>query len=167
MMESLRRTGKTEKQLVRVRVKEIRLNPYQPRNAFDEAAIEGLAQSIRGNGLISPITLRRLPQGGYGLIAGERRLRALRLIGAVWTDAMVMDADEAETRVLSLIENIQRESLSFFEEARAVRELLRASGETQDAIARKLGRSPSFVANRLRILRLPDEVTVVFGGSLQ
>ena len=158
MMESLRRGNKPERQLMRVRVKEIRLNPYQPRNNFDEAAIEGLAESIRENGLISPITLRRLPQGGYGLIAGERRLRALRLLGMGWTDAVVMDADETQTRAMSLIENIQRENLSFFEEARAVRELLRATGETQDAIARRLGRSPSFVANRLRILRLPDEV---------
>ena len=158
MMESLRRSFKSDRQLVRVRLKEIRLNPYQPRSAFDDAAIEGLAESIRENGLISPIILRRLPQGGFGLIAGERRLRALRLLGAGWTDAVVMEADEAETRALSLIENIQRENLSFFEEARAVRELLRATGQTQDAVARRLGRSPSFVANRLRILRLPDEV---------
>ena len=158
MMESLRKSIKPDRQLVRVRVKDIRLNPYQPRSAFDEAAIEGLAESIRENGLISPIILRRLPQGGFGLIAGERRLRALRLIGTGWTDAVVMDADEAETRALSLIENIQRENLSFFEEARAVRELLRATGQTQDTVARRLGRSPSFVANRLRILRLPDEV---------
>ena len=98
MMESLRRSFKSDRQLVRVRLKEIRLNPYQPRSAFDDAAIEGLAESIRENGLISPIILRRLPQGGFGLIAGERRLRALRLLGAGWTDAVVMDADEAETR---------------------------------------------------------------------
>lgn len=161
MIENLLRPRKAERELVRVRIREIRANPYQPRDFFDEAAIEGLAQSIRENGLITPITLRRLPQGGYGLIAGERRLRALRKLGKVWADAVVMEADEADSRALSLIENLQRENLSCLEEARAMRELIRATGLTQEAVARKLGHSPAFVANRLRLLRLPDEVQAV------
>ena len=167
MMENLIKPRKTEKALVRVRIRDIKANPYQPRTIFDETAIDQLALSIKENGLISPLTLRRLDGGGYALIAGERRLRALKKLGKNWADAVVMEADEAESRAMSLIENIQRENLTFFEEARAVRDLLRATGQTQDAVARKLGHSPSFVANRLRLLRLPDDVQkIIMEGSL-
>ena len=158
MLEGLGRSDKATRALVRVKIREIRQNPYQPREAFDEKAIERLAQSIRENGLISPIALRRAPGGGYFLVAGERRLRALRLLGKTCADAVILDADEAESRVLSLIENVQREDLSFFEEARALKEILKSTGMTQDALARRVGASPSAVANRLRLLKLPEEV---------
>lgn len=158
MMEKLIQPKKTQDTLTCVYIKEILSSPYRMRSTFDEASIRALAQSIRECGLISPITLRRLPKGGYALIAGERRLRALRLLGRTQTEALVLNADEARSRAVSLVENIQRENLTFFEEARAVKELLRATGQTQDAVAHTLGRSPSFVANRLRLLKLPENV---------
>jgi len=161
MMEGIKRARRAERSLARVRIREIQFNPYQPRTAFDERAIEELAQSIQENGLISPVTVKRAGENGYVLIAGERRLRALKKLGRNWVDAIIMEADEAEMRVLSLIENIQREQLNFFEEARAMRELLRSTGATQEALSRKLGRNPSTIANRLRLLRLSEPVREV------
>lgn len=161
MME--RRLKPSAKVLSRVRVAEIRANPYQPRALFDEESIRALARSIEENGLLSPLLLRRSAGDGYTLIAGERRLRALRVLGRSWVDAIVMEADEADMRALSLIENIQREQLTFLEEAQAMRELLRETGMTQDALARRLGRSPSSVANLLRLLRLPEAVRRAVG----
>ena len=167
MLDGLGRSEKPARAMVRVKLREIRNNPYQPREAFDEKAIEGLAQSIRENGLISPLALRRAPGGGYFLVAGERRLRALKLLGKSFADAVILDAGEEESRVLSLIENVQREDLSFFEEARALREILKSTGMTQDALARRVGSSPSAVANRLRLLRLPAEAqSVIVEGKL-
>lgn len=161
MME--RRLKPSVRELSRVRVTEIRANPYQPRALFDEENIRALARSIEENGLLSPLLLRRSAGGGYTLIAGERRLRALRVLGRGWADAIVMEADETDMRALSLIENIQREQLTFLEEAQAMRELLRETGVTQDALARRLGRSPSSVANLLRLLRLPEAVRQAVG----
>ena len=102
---------------------------------------------------MSPLLLRRSAGDGYTLIAGERRLRALRVLGRSWVDAIVMEADEADMRALSLIENIQREQLTFLEEAQAMRELLRETGMTQDALARRLGYSESTLARALRTAR--------------
>ena len=160
-MEGIRREKVRAKKFERVKIREIRDNPYQPRVEFDENALNGLIASIRENGLICPVTLRRDQRGGYILIAGERRIRALKALGRSWTDAVILDADEVESRTISLIENIQREQLNVFEEAEGMRELLRASGITQDALSKKLGKSPSAVANRLRLLKLPDEVRQV------
>lgn len=157
-MEAVKNSQTRKRAMERVRIREIRDNPYQPRNGFDEDALNGLIQSIRENGLICPITLRRAPEGGYVLIAGERRLRALKALGRNWVDAMVLEADEAQSRMLSLIENLQREQLNIFEEAQSMREILRCTGMSQDALARALGKNPSTVANRLRLLKLPEEV---------
>ena len=157
-MEAIKKGRMKPKALERVRIREIGENPYQPRNDFDEDALNGLIQSIRENGLISPLTVRRGENGGYILIAGERRLRALKALGKNWADAIVLEADEAESRMLSLIENIQREQLNVFEEAVSMKELLRSSGMSQEALSRKLGKNPSTIANRLRLLKLPEEV---------
>ena len=167
-MEGIRREKARGHVLERVRIREIQENPYQPRVEFDETALNGLIASIRENGLITPITVRRSPQAeGYILIAGERRIRALKALGRSWTDAVVMDADEIESRALSLIEKIQREQLNVFEEAEGMKELLRASGLTQEALSRKLGKNPSTIANRLRLLRLPMDVRrVILEGNL-
>lgn len=164
-MDAIRREKVKMKKFERVKIREIGMNPYQPRTEFDEDALNGLIASIRENGLICPVTLRRDPKGGYILIAGERRIRALKALGRNWTDAVVLDADEVESRAISLIENIQREQLNVFEEAEGMRELLRASGITQDALSRKLGKSPSAIANRLRLLKLPDDVRKVIVES--
>ncbi len=158
MSESIFNIRKPKGALVRVRISDISENPYQPRAAFEDKSVAGLAQSIRECGLISPISVRRAKNGGFVLIAGERRLRATRLLGRNYIDAIIVEADEIQSRALSLIENIQREELNFFEEANALKELLMATGETQQQISKKLGRNPSTIANRLRLLRLPDDV---------
>ncbi|MBQ3079177.1 MAG: ParB/RepB/Spo0J family partition protein [Clostridia bacterium] len=158
MAEAHGKVRRAERSMIRLRIRDIRDNPCQPRTVFDEEAIHELAESIRENGLISPVTVGRHPDGAYFLIAGERRIRALKTLGKSWVDAVVMEADEAESRALSLIENIQRQQLGFFEEANAMKELLRSSGMTQEALSKKLGKNPSTIANRLRLLRLPDEV---------
>ncbi len=165
MAESVFDYRKPRGALARVRISDISDNPYQPRAAFEDKSVAGLAQSIRECGLISPIAVRRAKTGGFVLIAGERRLRALRLLGRSFADAIIIEADEIQSRALSLIENIQREELNFFEEARALRELLMATGESQQQLSKKLGRNPSTIANRLRLLRLPDDVRDIILAS--
>ena len=133
----------------RIALSSIRPNPRQPRRAFSEDMIAELAQSIRQFGLLSP-----LAPGEYELIAGERRLRALRLLGAEFADALILNAPNAEAALIALIENLQREQLNAFEEAEAYQRILGEFSMTQEALAGRLGKSPSAVANRLRLLRL-------------
>ncbi|MBQ6715515.1 MAG: ParB/RepB/Spo0J family partition protein [Clostridia bacterium] len=166
-MEGIRREKARGHVLKRIRILDIQENPYQPRTEFDEGALNGLISSIRENGLITPVTVRRAKENGYILIAGERRIRALKALGRNWADAVILEADEIESRTISLIENIQREQLNVFEEAEGMKELLRASGITQEALSRKLGKNPSTIANRLRLLRLPADVRkVILEGNL-
>lgn len=160
-MEEMKKPRARMRTMERVRIREIAENPYQPREEFDGNALNGLIQSIRENGLICPVTLRRTAEGGYMLIAGERRIRALKALGRNWVDAVILEADEAESRMFSLIENIQREQLNVFEEASGMREILRTSGMSQEALSRRLGRNPSTIANRLRLLKLPEDVRAV------
>lgn len=146
------------RQLTRVRLEEIRPNPDQPRKSFPENAIVELAGSIRRYGLLSPLTVRKTAEGGYELIAGERRLRALRLLGESETDALVLQVRDRDSALIALIENLQREDLSFFEEAEAYQTLLSGHGMSRDELAGRLSKSPSAVANRLRLLKLPPSV---------
>ena len=138
----------------RIALSSIRPNPRQPRRAFSEDMIAELAQSIRQFGLLSPLVVRRVAPGEYELIAGERRLRALRLLGADFADALILNAPNAEAALIALIENLQREQLNAFEEAEAYQRILGEFSMTQEALAGRLGKSPSAVANRLRLLRL-------------
>ena len=144
-------------QTVRVEVSQLAPNPRNPRRGFAEGEIRALAASIARYGLLSPLAVRRV-EGGYELIAGERRLRALRLLGWKSAPCVLLEADDLESRLLSLIENIQREDLHYLDEAEACRAILREHGLTQEELARRLGRSPSAIANRLRLLKLPGEV---------
>ena len=153
----LMRRTRGGRQLTRVQLSAIAPNPSQPRRAFSEHAIVELAGSIRRYGLLSPLIVRRT-ETGYELIAGERRLRALRLLGEEETDAVVMTAGDRESALIALVENVQRENLSFFEEAEAYQTLLSAHGLSRDELAGKLSRSPSAVANKLRLLKLPASV---------
>ena len=157
MENMLMRRMRGGRQLTRVRLHEISPNPSQPRRAFSENAIMELAGSIRRYGLLSPLIVRRT-EAGYELIAGERRLRALLLLGEEETDAVVMAAGDRESALIALIENIQRENLSFFEEAEAYQSLLTEHGLNREELAGRLNRSPSAVANRLRLLKLPPAV---------
>jgi len=131
-------------------------NPRQPRKEFGELALMELASSIRQHGLLQPITVRK--QGaGYEIIMGERRYRACRMLGYTHVDAFVLPATEGESAVLALIENLQRENLHYFEEAEAYADLLQ-TGMSQEALARRLGKSASGVANKLRLLKLEPEL---------
>ena len=136
-----------------VRIDNIRVNSAQPRESFDSAALGALAQSISENGLLQPLTVRKVGKG-YELIAGERRLRALKLLERKTAPCIIVNASEQESAVLSIIENIQRENLNVFEEARAIQLLLEKWGVSQSEAARRLSLSQSAIANKLRILRL-------------
>lgn len=136
---------------------EIMPNPTQPRRHFDRQELANLAQSIRANGILQPVTVRTIP-GGYELIAGERRLRAARLAGLTHIPCILINADDRKTALFSLLENLQRQELSFFEEADAIQKLMRVYGLSQEEAARKLGMAQSTLSNKLRLLRLPESI---------
>ena len=142
---------------VGIRLSEIEPNPRQPRQDFDPVALEELAQSIRENGIITPITLRKTGDT-YQIIAGERRWRASRLAGLTEIPAIVLDVDENTAYALALIENLQREDLNPMEEAEGYRRLTQELGLTQEQAAQRVGRSRPAVANALRLLSLPKSV---------
>ncbi|MDR0324945.1 MAG: ParB/RepB/Spo0J family partition protein, partial [Oscillospiraceae bacterium] len=142
-----------------IKTGDIRRNPYQPRSVFDEGGLNDLSDSIRQYGVLQPLTVRRSGTGGYELVAGERRLRASKLAGLREVPCILLDATEKQSSVLALVENLQRCDLDFFEEAEGIRRLIRQFGLSQDEAARRLGKSQSAVANKLRLLRHPDEVT--------
>lgn len=132
-------------------------NPYQPRKEFDDEALMDLAQSIRENGLIQPITVRE-QDGKYQIIAGERRFRALKLNGAVEVPVLIMDADEVQMAEMALVENIQRENLSAIEEAKSYVEIMKYSNLNQSQLALRVGKSQSAIANKIRLLNLEEDV---------
>lgn len=134
----------------------IKPRPGQPRKNFDEKALKDLADSIKEYGLLNPITLSK-NDGHYEILAGERRYRASLLNGEKTIDAIVKDYEEKDIEVLSLIENVQREDLSAIEEANAYKKLQEAYKLTQDEIAQKMGKSRSYIANTIRLLKLSDE----------
>lgn len=133
-------------------------NPNQPRKRFDFDGLEELAQSIRENGILQPITVRATGDKKYQLIAGERRLRAARLVGMMKVPALVIDMKEKDSALFALIENIQRQDLSFFEEAQAIETLITDYKMSREDVARKLSIAPSTLSNKLRILKLPEEM---------
>lgn len=136
----------------------IKPNPQQPRVRFDYNELEGLACSIRANGLLQPINVRTLENGEFELISGERRLRAARMIGMTKIPCIVMNVSDQQSALFAIIENVQRENLDFFEEAVAIERLMTEYGLSQDEISEKLGKAPSTLSNKLRLLRLPDEI---------
>jgi len=144
--------------VMRLNINDISPNPAQPRRQFAEDAIDSLAESISRHGLLSPILVRRINAGKYELIAGERRLRAIKKLGRPFVDALIVTAYDSDSAVMALIENIQREQLHYLEEAEACRAVLEKSGLTQEQLAHRLGRSPSALANRLRLMKLDKAV---------
>lgn len=147
-------SGKEERSLRRIRVSDISRNPNQPRKYFDPEAIAQLAESIRQYGVLNPLTVRRSPSGGYELVAGERRLRAARVAGLNEVPCLVIAADNEDSSAIALVENLQRRDLDFFEEAYGFKRLIDQYGLTQEEAARKVGKTQSAVANKLRLLRL-------------
>jgi ParB family chromosome partitioning protein len=145
-------------ELVHLRVDEIRANPRQPRRHLDHEATSGLADSIRAQGVLQPVVVRPREGGGYELIAGERRWRAAREAGLASVPALVRDADDRDTLLLALVENVAREDLSPLEEARAYAVLIDEFALSLGEVAERVGRSKPAVSNRLRLLELPHEV---------
>ena len=155
--------AEAKRQLVELALDSIVPNPAQPRKTFDDESISELAQSIRQVGLIQPLVVRKNGET-YELIAGERRLRALRSLGSekalCIVDNSAVDADSA---LMAVVENLQREDLNYFEEAECYKALLDELKLTQEELASRLGKSQSFIANKLRILKLSPEVREAVG----
>ncbi|MBR7008469.1 MAG: ParB/RepB/Spo0J family partition protein [Ruminococcus sp.] len=139
-----------------ISVADIRTNPAQPRKFFAPDKLTELAKSISQDGIIQPLSVRRV-EGGFELISGERRLRAAKMAGMKSVPCIVINADSKRSAVMALIENIQRAQLGFFEEAQAMEELIRRFGLKQEELAVRLGSAQSTVANKLRLLRLSQE----------
>ena len=136
-------------------------NPHQPRTSFAREGLEELAASIRACGILQPLSVRRA-EGGYQLVSGERRLRAARMAELREVPCLLVDADEESASLLALVENLQRRDLDFVEEASALARLIRTYGLSQEEAARRVGKSQSAVANKLRLLRLlPDVLTLL------
>ena len=140
-----------------LKLSDIEPRKNQPRKAFDPEALAGLADSIAEHGIIQPIVVRRGMAGFYEIIAGERRWRAAKMAGLTEVPAVIIDSDDKKTAELSLIENIQREDLNPIEESEALEILMDEYGMTQEALAKRLGKSRSALANALRLLDLPDK----------
>lgn len=147
-----------ERIVARIPVRNISPSPYQPRRIFSETALSDLAESIRQHGLLTPLLVRRISADQYELIAGERRLRALCLLGRTHAEAIVLSAYDQDCALLALVENLQREDLHYLDEAEAYRNILSGHGITQERLARSLSLSASALANRLRLLKLAPEV---------
>jgi len=133
-------------------------NPRQPRKRFDSDAQNGLAESVRAQGVVQPVLVRSRPAGGWELIAGERRWRAARDAGMKTVPAVIRDADDRDTLLLGLVENVAREDLSPVEEARAFAMLLDEFGLSLGEVAEKVGKSKPAVSNTVRLLELPEDV---------
>ncbi len=152
---------------VKVKLMEIEPNRDQPRKQFDEDALNELADSIAKHGVLQPLLVRPLLNGGYQLVAGERRWRASRIAGLTEVPVVIKELTDAQVAELALVENVQREDLNPLEEANGYKELSDKYGYTQDEISSMVGRSRSAVANALRLLSLPAEVQeLVMKGEL-
>ena len=144
--------------VVQLDIGHVRPNPNQPRKFFDEEALEGLAESIKSQGIIQPLTVEEIAPGEFSIIAGERRYRAAKIAGLDKVPAIVVSLSEVQRIQMSLIENIQRENLNAIEEASAYQYLIDHSGYTQEMVAQKVGKSRSAIANSLRLLSLSDKM---------
>jgi ParB family chromosome partitioning protein len=149
-----------QKKITYIPLEKIRPNPYQPRRNFENGALEELCGSIKEYGVIQPINVRKTPGSGnqYELVAGERRLRASIMAGLKEIPAIIIDVNEDDLAILALIENLQREDLSYMEEAEGYQNLIRDHGLTQEELAQKIGKSQSTIANKIRLLKLPPMV---------
>ena len=164
-MHALSHPAPTEKRIVRIELERIAFSPFQPRREADAEAIKQLAESIHRFGLLSPLLVRRTGRDSYELIAGERRLRAMRMLGWLRGEAIVTTARDGDSALIGLIENLQREDLHFLDEAEACRRILREQDLNQEELAAVLGKSPSALANLLRLLRLTRPVQALIRES--
>jgi len=136
----------------------IRPNTYQPRKTFSQESLDELTESIRTYGVLQPITVRSNGNKYYELVAGERRLRAAQMAGMMEIPAIVIDVTDSDSAILALVENLQREDLNYIEEAEGYESLMKDHSYTQEQLAALIGKKQSTIANKLRVLRLPEEV---------
>ena len=147
----------TNEEIIELDVNELRPNPYQPRTVFDEDALNELAESIKENGVIEPIIVKKSIKG-YDVIAGERRLKASKIAGKKKIPAIIRQLSDDKMAEIALLENLQRENLTALEEARAYKSLQEKLNLTQEQLARKVSKSRSHITNMIGLLRLPNEV---------
>lgn len=143
--------------VIEISLDEIKKNPYQPRTVFNEEKLTELKESIEKNGLLQPIVVKKAVKGYY-IIAGERRFRAFELLGKTTIPAIVKDMSDEEMMVFAVLENLQREDLTALEEAESYKNLMDKMDLTQEELAKKLAKSRPYIANSLRLLKLPDEI---------
>ena len=157
-MQTLRsRPGLRRGGIIYLRPDELQPNPVQPRKSFDDEALRELSESIKTYGILNPLTVR-LRQGRYELVAGERRLRAAKLAGLRELPCILLEINMEDAGLIALVENLQRKDLDYVEEAEGLSRLIRMFGLSQEEAARRIGKSQSAVANKLRLLRLGDDM---------
>lgn len=157
-MQTLRtRSGIRRGGIIYLRTDDILPNPVQPRKVFDGEALMQLSESIKSYGILNPLTVR-LRCGKYELVAGERRLRAAKLAGLREVPCILLDVNLEDAGLIALVENLQRKDLDFVEEASGISQLIRMFGLSQEEAAKRIGKSQSAVANKLRLLKLPQDI---------
>lgn len=153
------------KNITYVGIDSVRPNPYQPRKQFNKTALEELCESIKQYGVLQPINVRKITSNSYELVAGERRLRAATMAGLKEIPAIVVNIDDNDSAVIALIENLQREDLSYMEEAEGYNNLITEHHFTQEELAQKIGKSQSTIANKIRLLKLPPLVKKILSDN--
>ncbi len=146
--------------VVQIPIEDVHPNPEQARKDLDQVGISALADSIRQNGILQPLTVRKV-SNGYEVISGERRLRASKIARLDYVPCIILEVNDRNSAILNLVENIQRKDLSFFDEAIAIDRLIKSYGLTQEDTAIKLGKAQSTIANKLRLLKLTEEERMV------
>ena len=157
-------TETPSEEIVKVKLSELRSNPYQPRKIFDEDALQELASSIKEHGVFQPIIIKKSIKG-YEIIAGERRVKASILAGLEEIPAIIRDFNDTEMMEIALLENLQRENLNAVEEAMAYKKLIETLALTQEELAKRLGKSRSHITNMLGLLTLPDDIQTQIGDK--
>lgn len=170
MLDNKLQITKTEKKddvknITYVKIESIRPNPYQPRKKFDKAALEELCESIKQYGVLQPINVRKISNNSYELVAGERRLRAATMAGLKEIPTIIVNVDDNDSAVIALIENLQREDLSYMEEAEGYNNLISEHNFTQEELAQKIGKSQSTIANKIRLLKLSPLVKKILADN--
>ena len=155
--ESLELPTSMEERILQIPISSVSPNPYQPREKINPVELQELAESIKNNGIIQPLLIRRI-ENGYQLIAGERRINAAKMVGLKTVPAIIKEATDSDVLRLALIENLQRENLNPIEEAKAYRELITKFRFTQESLADVLGKKRTTVTNSLRLLTLPPDI---------
>lgn len=154
-----------QKNITYVCIDLIRPNPYQPRKQFNKLALDELCESIKQYGVLQPINVRKISLSTYELVAGERRLRAAILAGLKEIPAIIINVDDNDSAVMALIENLQREDLSYMEEAEGYSNLINEHNFTQEELAQKIGKSQSTIANKIRLLKLSPLVKKILADN--